>query len=96
MHCVEIDSRFYIKGAVKSALSLSWGPQLTKTVTFPMSLALAQKQLPSLIAAAQPSAFGHNKQAKYDRSVRVAQELTAEQFSVDFDPAAAGILEQVC
>lgn len=30
-----------------------------------------------------------------DQSVRVAKELAAGEFAIDFDPAAAGILEKV-
>jgi hypothetical protein len=59
-----------------------------------MSLADAQQQA-GLLTAAKQSAFGHKKKTVVDTSVRVAQELSAAEFSVDFDPAAAGILEQV-
>lgn len=87
-----IETRYFISGSTHTPVKLKWGG---KTANFPMSLADAQQQLGGLLAAAKQSAFGHKKKTVIDNSVRVAQELTAAEFSTDFDPAAAGVLEQV-
>jgi hypothetical protein len=87
-----IETRYYISGSINSPVNLSYAG---KTVKFPMSLGDAQQQLGGLLTAAKQSAFGHKKKTVIDTSVRVAQELPAAEISVDWDPAAAGILEEV-
>ena len=61
--------------------------------------AFEQEQLlQPLVQRCTPAPFGKGRQTRYDRSVRNALQLKAEggAFSVlDFDPQAAGILEQI-
>ena len=65
------------------------------TLSFPMSKADSEQQLPALLSAAQTSAFGHGGETVVDPSVRVAKELKPSQFELDFDPASTDILEKV-
>jgi hypothetical protein len=62
------------------------------TIPFPMSSEHADQTLLPLLAAAKVSGFGHGGETKVDTAVRVASELTPDQFTVDFDPEAHGIL----
>jgi hypothetical protein len=57
-----------------------------------------EQLLRPLVARCKPAPFGKGQQTLYDRSVREAWQLKAEKdaFSVlHFDPAEAGILEQI-
>jgi hypothetical protein len=57
-----------------------------------------QQLLRPLLARCEPAPFGKGRRTLYDRSVREARQLKAEKgaFSVlHFDPAEAGILEQI-
>ncbi len=56
------------------------------------------EKLAPLVKRCEPSPFGMGRKTRYDRNVRDALQLKAENdaFSVlNFDPAAAGILEQI-
>eukprot|EP00775_Hariotina_reticulata_P000546 gene546-819_t len=87
-----IESRFYAKGRVKNRpITLQVDGS---SITFPMSLADASQKLQTLHAKARPSPFGRANLTVVDPSVRVAKELAADEFTVDFDPAGAGVLEQ--
>jgi len=57
-----------------------------------------EQLLRPLVARCKPAPFGKGRKTKYDRAVRDALQIKAEggAFSVlHFDPAAAGILEQI-
>src|SRR5438876_11450894 len=57
-----------------------------------------EQLLQPLVKRCTPAPFGKGRQTRYDRSVRNALQLKAEggAFSVlNFDPQAAGILEQL-
>jgi hypothetical protein len=57
-----------------------------------------EQLLQPLVKRCTPAPFGKGRQTRYDRSVRNALQLKAEggAFSVlNFDPQAAGILEQI-
>lgn len=71
----------------------------TKIPVLPAKNAYEQtQQLESLVRRCKPAPFGEGRKTRYDRSVRDALQLKADDsgFKVlNFDPAAAGILEQV-
>jgi hypothetical protein len=57
-----------------------------------------ERLLRSLVERCAPAAFGMGRKTRYDRAVRDALQIKAEggAFSVlHFDPAAAGVLEQI-
>lgn len=87
-----IESKFYKIGSLRRGLTLTVGEA---TSAFPMTLLDASSKLQGLVSAARPSAFGKGQQTVLDPSVRVAKELTAAEFTVDLDPQAEGLLEQV-
>jgi hypothetical protein len=88
-----IDSCFHVQGSVqRDSVRLTAGGSVA---TFPMAMAAAQTSLAPLLAAARPAPFGRGDQTVLDPKIRVAKELAAGEFSVDWDPAEAGVLEQV-
>lgn len=87
-----IESRFYLGGVAKRGIKLTVGNAECK---FPMNKADAAAKLPGVFTAARQSAFGHGSETVLDPSVRVAKELTASEFQVNFDPQTEGILENV-
>ncbi|KAK3285140.1 hypothetical protein CYMTET_7239 [Cymbomonas tetramitiformis] len=89
-----IESRYQTSGTVNQKVTLALNTPAA-AISFPMSNTQAKDALAGLLAAAVPSAFGHGNQTVFDSSVRVAKELKPEHFTVDFNPEAAGILEQV-
>lgn len=87
-----IESRFYLDGTAYRGIKLTVGQN---ACDFPMSKADAAAKLPGLFSAARESAFGKGSETVLDPSVRIAQELKANEFSIDFDPQAQGILAEV-
>src|SRR5207249_9163713 len=83
-------------------------PEEAATLCFPDNTQIAvvrakdifdqERLLQSLVERCSAAAFGMGRKTRYDRTVRDALQIKAEggAFSVlHFDPAAAGVLEQI-